>query len=72
MTAFDTVPFCLWVAARRNSDYAAALRDAACGIDRDTTCAIVGGLVALSDPGGVPAAWARAAEPLPDRIEEAP
>ena len=65
VAAFDTVPFCLWVAARRHSDYAAALGDAATGIDRDTTCAIVGGIVALSALGGVPAAWARAAEPLP-------
>lgn len=72
VAAFDTVPFCLWVAAWRHSDYAAALRDAACGIDRDTTCAIVGGIVALSAPGGVPAAWARAAEPLPESNKEAP
>ncbi|NLJ47871.1 MAG: ADP-ribosylglycohydrolase family protein, partial [Treponema sp.] len=68
VAAFDTVPFCLWVAARRPFDYAAALREAAAGIDRDTTCAIVGGIVVLSDPGGVPEAWARAAEPLPDSI----
>lgn len=34
-------------------------------IDADTTCAIVGGIVVLSAPGGMPAAWARAAEPLP-------
>ena len=68
VAAFDTVPFCLWVAAWRHSDYAAALRDAACGIDRDTTCAIVGGIVVLSDTDGVPEAWARVAEPLPDSL----
>lgn len=68
VAAFDTVPFCLWAAARRHSDYAAALREAVLGIDRDTTCAIVGGIVVLSAPDGVPEAWARAAEPLPDSI----
>jgi ADP-ribosylglycohydrolase len=65
VAAFDTVPFCLWVAARQHADFASALRDAAAGIDRDTTCAIVGGIVALSAPGGVPAAWVLASEPLP-------
>ena len=65
VAAFDTVPFCLWVAARHPFDYPAALRDAARGIDRDTTCAIVGGIVVLSDTDGVPEAWARVAEPLP-------
>ena len=47
VTAQDTVPFALWVAARHLHDYPAAM--AACveaGGDIDTTCAIVGGIVA--------------------------
>lgn len=32
--------------------------------DRDTTCAITGGIVALSAPATVPAAWREAREPL--------
>jgi ADP-ribosylglycohydrolase len=70
VTAQDTVPFTIWVAARHLADYPAAVR--ACveaGGDVDTTAAIVGGIVAaytgLNPPGGVPADWLAAREPLP-------
>ncbi|OZV78792.1 hypothetical protein CA850_18875 [Micromonospora echinospora] len=70
VTAQDTVPFTLWVAARHLADYPAAIR--ACveaGGDVDTTAAIVGGVVAaytgVGVPGGVPADWLAAREPLP-------
>ncbi|MGC4893608.1 ADP-ribosylglycohydrolase family protein [Micromonospora sp. DT31] len=70
ITAQDTVPFTLWVAATRLSDYPAAIR--ACvevGGDVDTTAAIVGGIVAayagVGAPGGVPEGWLAAREPLP-------
>ncbi len=66
----ETVPFTLWVAARFLDDYPAAIR--ACieaGGDIDTTAAIVGGIVAacagVGTPGGVPASWLAAREPLP-------
>jgi ADP-ribosylglycohydrolase len=45
----DTVPFCLWAAARHLDDYQDALWTTVSGLgDRDTTCAIVGGIVAMS------------------------
>jgi ADP-ribosylglycohydrolase len=47
--ASDTVPFCLWCAARHIGNYTDALWTTISGLgDRDTTCAIVGGIVALS------------------------
>ncbi|MGW1061725.1 ADP-ribosylglycohydrolase family protein [Micromonospora rubida] len=71
VTAQDTVPFTLWVAATRLDDYPAAVR--ACveaGGDVDTTAAIAGAVVAahtgVGSPGGVPADWLAAREPLPD------
>ena len=69
----DTVPFCVWIAAHHVTDYPAAIAAAVSGRgDVDTTCAIVGGLVAaftsIGDrPGvtGVPPSWVAAREPLP-------
>jgi ADP-ribosylglycohydrolase len=57
--AADTVPFTLWCAARHWRDYPEALWNTVRGGgDCDTTCAIVGGLVALSvGRGGLPAQW---------------
>ncbi|MBK9260628.1 MAG: ADP-ribosylglycohydrolase family protein [Polyangiaceae bacterium] len=62
----DTVPFCLWCAARHLDDYQAALWTTVAGLgDRDTTCAIVGGIVALSaGEASIPAAFQEAREPL--------
>ncbi|MBB4960788.1 ADP-ribosylglycohydrolase family protein [Micromonospora polyrhachis] len=74
VTAQDTVPFCVWVAATHLDDYPAAVT--ACvraGGDIDTTAAIVGGIVAAytgigdqPEVRGVPRAWLAAREPLPD------
>jgi ADP-ribosylglycohydrolase len=63
----DTVPFCLWCAARHLDDYQAALWTTVEGLgDRDTTCAIVGAIVALSAGAeSIPAQWHAAREPLP-------
>lgn len=62
--ASDTVPFALWCAARHLDDFEAALWAAAAGLgDVDTTCAIVGGIVALSAPA-LPAEWLSRREPL--------
>lgn len=67
VTAQDTVPFTMWVAATYLHDYPAAI--AACveaGGDVDTTAAIVGGVVAAyTGSAGIPAAWLAAREPLP-------
>jgi ADP-ribosylglycohydrolase len=64
--AADTVPFCLWCAARHPADFGAALWTTVSGFgDRDTTCAIVGGIVALSvGLEGIPPDWLKAREPI--------
>lgn len=63
----DTVPFSLWCAARHLDSYPAALWSTVSGLgDRDTTCAIVGGIVALAvGREGIPAEWIASREPLP-------
>ncbi len=62
----DTVPLCLWCIARHPRNYEEALWTTVSGLgDRDTTCAIVGGVVALSAPmSTIPKAWMQAREPL--------
>jgi hypothetical protein len=63
----DTVPFALWCAATHLDDYPAALwATASAGGDVDTTCAIVGGIVAAHvGTDGIPFTWQEAVEPLP-------
>jgi len=67
ITAADTVPFCLWVIAAHPDSYSEALWSTASALgDIDTTCAIVGGLLALRlGLAAIPAAWREAREPLP-------
>jgi ADP-ribosylglycohydrolase len=66
VTAQDTVPFCIWVAAHFGADYEGAVRTAMQGLgDCDTTCAIVGGIAALRS-GEVPPDWLAAREALPE------
>lgn len=61
----DTVPLSLWCAARHMDDYEEALWTTVSALgDRDTTCAIVGGIVALATEQ-IPEAWLAAREPLP-------
>lgn len=62
----DTVPYCLWAAARHLDDYPAAIiTTIRAGGDIDTNCAIVGGIVALSvGGGGIPEEWKREREEL--------
>jgi ADP-ribosylglycohydrolase len=61
----DTVPFCLWCSAHNVDDFEQALWLTAKGFgDVDTTCAIVGGIVALSAKE-IPALWLKHCEPLP-------
>ena len=64
VSAQDTVPFCLWSAAYHLDNYEEALWWTVKGLgDLDTTCAIVGGIVALSAPE-IPAIWLQRREPL--------
>jgi ADP-ribosylglycohydrolase len=66
VSAQDTVPFCLWNAAYHLDNFEDALWQTAKGRgDCDTTCAIVGGIVALSAPT-IPETWLKKREPLPD------
>jgi ADP-ribosylglycohydrolase len=80
VTAQDTVPLTLWIAATYLHDYPAAIT--ACvqaGGDVDTTAAVVGGIVAAytgigdrTGTTGIPAAWITNREPLPDWATRAP
>ena len=67
ISAQDTVPFALWCAAQHLHNYEEALWLTVSGLgDRDTTCAIVGGIVALSaGVESIPTEWLQAREPLP-------
>ncbi|MEU0197860.1 MULTISPECIES: ADP-ribosylglycohydrolase family protein [unclassified Streptomyces] len=68
-TAHDTVPFALWSAARSLGDYEQAFwTTAQAGGDVDTTCAIVGGVIASGKAGMPPAEWTERTEPLPDWV----
>jgi ADP-ribosylglycohydrolase len=68
VTAPDTVPLCLWICAHHARSYEDALWLTVSALgDRDTTCAIVGAIVACAHGlRDVPAAWREAREPLPD------
>jgi len=65
ISAPDTVPFCLWCAARHLGNFEEALWTTVSGLgDRDTTCAIVGGIVILSTGiDGIPEKWLYSREP---------
>jgi len=66
VTSPDTVPFCLWCADRHLDSYEEAIWNTVAGLgDRDTTCAIVGGIVVLATGrDAIPPDWLRAREPL--------
>jgi ADP-ribosylglycohydrolase len=65
VSAQDTVPFCLWSAAYHLGNFEEALWWTVKGMgDCDTTCAIVGGIVALA-ANRIPPAWLKQREPLP-------
>ncbi|MEZ6183512.1 MAG: ADP-ribosylglycohydrolase family protein [Planctomycetota bacterium] len=69
VTAMDTVPFCLWVVAHLGHlPWEDALWHTVSALgDRDTTCAIVGGVLAVAQgPAAIPASWRFAREALPD------
>jgi ADP-ribosylglycohydrolase len=66
VTAPDTVPLCLWVAAQATSFEEALWQTVGALGDRDTTCAIVGGILALKlGPAQIPAKWLESRETLP-------
>lgn len=67
VSAQDTVPFALWCAAGRLSDFEEAMWLTVSGLgDRDTTCAMAGGIVVLyTGIEGIPQEWLKARERLP-------
>ncbi|MFD9436914.1 ADP-ribosylglycohydrolase family protein [Streptomyces sp. NPDC060002] len=67
ISAPDTVPFALWCAAGHLDDLPEALWQTVGGWgDRDTTCAIAGGVVASrTGTHGVPADWRQSRETIP-------
>lgn len=69
ITSQDTVPFALWCAARHLDSYSEALWATVSGLgDMDTTCAIVGSIVVLGDPNGIPTEWIKNSEPLNEEV----
>jgi ADP-ribosylglycohydrolase len=68
VSAQDTVPFALWCAAQHLRSFEEMIwLTLSGGGDCDTTCAIAGGVVALSaGVASIPAAWRASREPLPD------
>ncbi|HYE17785.1 MAG TPA: ADP-ribosylglycohydrolase family protein [Tepidisphaeraceae bacterium] len=65
----DTVPFCIWNAARCLGQFEEAMwTTVEAGGDMDTTCAIVGGIIAAEERGAPPAEWLARREPLPDPV----
>lgn len=65
----DTVPFCLWCAGTYLESYEDALWFTVAGLgDRDTTCAIVGGILALRSP--IPVEWLTDREPLDGKMTD--
>ena len=70
VSAMDTVPFVLWAAAHFMGNYEEALWQTVSAFgDRDTTCAMVGGIVVLRTGfEGIPQEWHRRRERLGDLL----
>lgn len=70
VTAQDTVPYVVWCAAHTLDRYEEAIWRTASGLgDIDTTCAMVGGIVATyTGSEGIPADWLRRRERIPDWV----
>lgn len=69
VSAQDTVPFVIWCAARHLDSFEEAFWTTVGGLgDRDTTCAMVGGIVSLSTRS-IPDHWLALREPLPPGFE---
>jgi ADP-ribosylglycohydrolase len=66
VSAQDTVPFCIWCASKYLENFVDAMWYTVSGLgDRDTTCAIVGGIVAARvGMDGIPSSWRAAREDL--------
>ena len=66
VSAMDTVPLTLWCSANWMDDYEEAFwQCASAGGDVDTTCAIVGGIIASRSTDSIPETWLQHRETLP-------
>jgi ADP-ribosylglycohydrolase len=67
ISAQDTVPFCIWSAAKHLEDFVEGMWYTVSALgDRDTTCAIVGGIIACHvGLEGIPMRWRQSREELP-------
>jgi ADP-ribosylglycohydrolase len=71
LTAQDTVPFCIWNVARNLRSFEEAMWSTVSGLgDRDTTAAIVGGIIATRRDVVIPPDWLEAREPLESMSRE--
>ncbi|MCA8912921.1 MAG: ADP-ribosylglycohydrolase family protein [Planctomycetes bacterium] len=67
ITAEDTVPLCVWLAAKHLGEFEEAMwQTAVAGGDRDTNCAIVGGIIGGREDAVIPPEWLKYREPLPE------
>ncbi|MEK7951402.1 ADP-ribosylglycohydrolase family protein [Luteolibacter soli] len=68
MSAQDTVPFALWCCGQSLGDFEKAIRLGLLGgVDRDTICAIIGGVVTCyTGSAAIPEEWIKRREPLPE------
>lgn len=65
VSAMDTVPLTLWCASNWMDDFEEAFwQCASAGGDVDTTCAIVGGIIASRSTDSIPEKWIQHREPL--------
>jgi len=65
----DTVPFCIWNAARCLGQFEEAMwTTVEAGGDMDTNCAIVGGILAAEERGLPPDEWVTKREALPKEL----
>lgn len=66
ISAQDTVPFCLWCVARHPDNFEEAMWTTVEALgDRDTTCAIVGSIIACRvNTNNIPLAWRHARESI--------
>ena len=74
VTAQDTVPFAVWSAACHLHSYEDALWGTVAGLgDRDTTCAMVGGIVVMQTGiRDIPKEWLDCREPIPAHMLKSP
>jgi len=70
VSAQDTVPFVIWSAASHTLDFREAFWNTVAGLgDRDTTCAMVCGIVAAASCRSIPEEWRERTESLPPELE---